>query len=206
MIYDGPPSRMLPALVTTIRGHLASGLRCMYMNSPAMAAGLRSQLYAVGVDVQDEVTRGALVIASDSAHLVNGRFDIARMIAMLDDAATDALASGYRGLFATGDMTWEFGPEKDFARLLEYEWQLEELFKKHPSLSGICQYHRDLLPAEAARDGFVAHEQVYVNETLSRLRQGYVAARSAEDWKAPQAEDEATIAALLAVKSRVPSS
>ena len=33
-----------------------------------------------------------------------------------------ALDDGYSGLWATGDMSWEFGPAKDFSMLLEYEW------------------------------------------------------------------------------------
>jgi hypothetical protein len=43
-------------------------------------------------------------------------------------------------------MTWEFGRARDFSRLLEYEWRLEEFFQKHPELEGICQYYADTLP------------------------------------------------------------
>jgi hypothetical protein len=32
------------------------------------------------------------------------------MMAKLEDAVTQALADGYKGLWATGDMGWEFGP------------------------------------------------------------------------------------------------
>src|SRR5689334_7654375 len=178
MIYDGPPSRMLPALVATIRGNLAANVRCMYLNSPAMVAGVRSGLYAAGTDVERELARGSLVLGSDSSHLVDGRFEVDAMIDMLEAAVQTALADGHAGLFATGDMTWEFGPEKDFSKLLEYEWLLEQLFRKHPALSGICQYHRDLLPREAVREGLVSHASLFINETISRLNPHYVLARA----------------------------
>jgi hypothetical protein len=65
MVYDGAPSRTLPALVTAIRQELDAGMRCMYMNSPTMVAGVRSMLYAAGTDVAHEVSRGALVLSAD---------------------------------------------------------------------------------------------------------------------------------------------
>lgn len=201
MIYDGPPSRMLPALVATIRQHLDAHERCMYINSPAMVAGLRSQLYATGTDVEHEVACGALVLGADDSHLVEGRFDVDRMIDMLETAVQAALADGFAGLFATGDMTWEFGAEKDFSKLLDYEWRLEQVFHKQVALSGICQYHRDLLPREAVREGLVSHASLFINDTISRMNPHYVLARSLDERKAgvgPRLDDALT--ELLAVE------
>jgi MEDS: MEthanogen/methylotroph, DcmR Sensory domain len=183
MIYEGSPSRTLPAVAATIRQNLDVNARCMYMNSPTRVAGLRSQLYAAGTNVEHEVARRALVLAADTSHLVNGRFDVNRMIDMLEAAVERALADGYTGLFATGDMTWEFGSEKDFSMLLEYEWRLEQLFHKHAGLSGICQYHRDLLPHEAVLEGLVSHASLFISDTISRLNSHYVFARSPHERK-----------------------
>lgn len=200
MIYDGPPSRMLPALVATTRRYLDAGMRCMYLNTPAMVAGFRSQLFAAGTHVDHEVARGALVLGGDGSHWVDGRFDVGRMIDMLETAVQQALADGYAGLFATGDMTWEFGSEKELSKLLEYEWHLEQLFHKQPALSGICQYHCDLLPREAVREGLVSHASVFLNETISRLNPHYVLTRSPGERKqAAVAELDSALAALLAV-------
>jgi hypothetical protein len=96
------------------------------------------------------------------------------MMAKLEDAVTQALADGYKGLWATGDMGWEFGPQGDFSKLIEYEWRLEELFRRQPAPSGICQYHRDTLPAAAMRHGLAMHPSIFVNETLSRLNPDYM--------------------------------
>ncbi len=61
------------------------------------------------------------------------------MMEKLEDALSHALADGYRGLWATGDMAWEFGREDGFEKLIEYEWRLEELFRRKPELSGVCR-------------------------------------------------------------------
>lgn len=138
-----------------------------------MVAGIRSYLFAAGTDVPKETMRGRLVLSSQQAHLIDGQFDIDRMLDILEQALTEALRDGYQGLFATGDMSWEFGPAKNFAQLLEYEWRLEEFLQTHPAISGICQYSADLLPPEVMRHALVTHPSVYLSETLSRLNPHY---------------------------------
>ena len=92
---------------------------------------------------------------------------------MLADAVRDALSQGYAGLWATGDMTWELGSEKNFSKLLEYECGLEAMFRDLSELSGICQYHRNTLPDDALHVAVSKHQGVYLNETLSRLNPLY---------------------------------
>ena len=91
------------------------------------------------------------------------------MLALLENAIDEALLDGFNGLWATGDMTWEFGNEKNFVKLLDYERGLELLFEKHVSLSGVCQYHTDTLPIGVVEQGLHIHKGIFVNETLSRI-------------------------------------
>jgi hypothetical protein len=174
-VYGGSPAAQLPALTALIRQKLNENYRCLYLNSVPMVAGLRSYLYAVGVDVPMEIMKGSLVLASDQRHLTEGRFDPNRMLNMLEEALARALKDGYRGLWATGDMSWEFGPEKDFSKLLDYEWQLEAFFRTHPGLSGICQYHTDTLPREVIQPALQTHQALFLNDTLSWLNPHYIA-------------------------------
>jgi hypothetical protein len=139
-----------------------------------MVAGIRSYLAAAGLNVQHAIQKGALVLSSDQNHLKEGRFDADRMLHMLEEAVTQALKSGYEGLWASGDMSWEMGPRADFGGLLHYERGLEELFARRPCLSGICQYHQDTLPAEAIVQAVYGHRSIYVNQTLSRLNPYFV--------------------------------
>jgi hypothetical protein len=113
LVYSGSPARHLPALAALMRRKLEERHRCLYLDSPPMMAGMRSYLSAAGVDVAREVEKGSLVLSSDQGHLVDGSFDVDKMIRELEDAVQQALNDGYLGLWATGDMTWEFGSRKE---------------------------------------------------------------------------------------------
>jgi hypothetical protein len=178
LIYDGSPSRQLSSFAVVIRQMLAANYRCLYLNSPAMVAGMSSYLAAQGIDVALEISKTSLLLSSEQDHLVDGAFDVERMIAKLESAVVRAMSDGYDGLWATGDMFWEFGSERNFPKLLEYERRLEELFQKQPTLCGICQYHSDLLPREMLRQGILTHRGLFINETLSRVNPHYAASTS----------------------------
>lgn len=179
LIYDGPPSRQLPKIASAIHEKLQQNHRCLYLNSPPMVAGIKSYLAAKDIDVAHEIERGSLSLSSDQQHLVRDwEFDVDRMIGTLQQALQQALADGYKGLWATGDMTWEFGPAKDLSRLLEYEWRLEEFLREHPQLGGICQYHAEILPRDVLRKGLLTHSHLYVNETLTMVNPNFLPRQS----------------------------
>jgi MEDS: MEthanogen/methylotroph, DcmR Sensory domain len=173
MIYAGSPAKHLRGVAHVMVEKLRANNRCLYLNSPTMVAGIRSYLAAAGLDVAQQVIKGALVLSSDQNHLVSGRFDVDRMLSMLGSALNDAVADGYAGLWASGDMTWELGNQQNFEMLMEYECELEKLFRSHPALSGICQYHQDTLPDDSLHVALSRHRAVYINETLSRVNPIY---------------------------------
>ena len=176
LIYEGAPSRQLPAVAAMMRQMLGAGYRGLYLNSPAMVAGMSSYLAAQGTDVAQEISKTSLILSSDRSHLSGGSFDVEEMIGKLEHAIVRALRDGFKGLWATGDMLWEFGSEKNLQKLVRYERQLEELFRRQPLLCGICQYHGDLLPDEILRQGLLTHRSVFINETLSRINIHYAEA------------------------------
>ncbi len=195
MIYEGSPSLKLPVLAKMIQENIGQGYRCLYLNSAPMVAGMRSYLSAIDTNVAEEIARGRLVLSSDPPSTDNG-FDIDAMLFTLEDTLNQALADGYKGLWVTGDMTWEFGSEKDFAKLVEYELRLEELFHKRPELHGICQYHRDTLPHEQMRQGLMTHHTIFINETLSRINRHYIQAGLSAKQKATSHELDAAVSTL----------
>src|SRR5690349_17489909 len=98
MSHRGSPARHLRGLSALIIEKLNSHRRCLFMNTPAMVAGIRSHLAAAGLDVPAAVQKGSLVLSSDQSHLLNGRFDVGRMLQMLKDALRQAFTDGYQGL------------------------------------------------------------------------------------------------------------
>jgi hypothetical protein len=176
MIYEGSPAKHLPGLAAVIVARLKANYRCLYLNSPIMIAAIRSHLAAAGLSVAAEVRRGSLVLSSDQDHLIEGRFDIDRMLGLVEATVVEALRDGYRGLWASGDMTWESGGENDLKKLRKYEQGLEELLRRTPTLEGICQYHAEMLPIGAVKEALYAHPSVYINETLARINPYYESA------------------------------
>lgn len=175
MIYSGEPTKQLAKLAASIHAHLNGNYRCLYINSPSMVDGIRSYLIASGLNVSDEVFKKRLVLSSERGHLRDDVFDPQLMIEALEVALNSALEDGHAGLWASGDMGWEFGAAKDFSRLVEYERALEAFFATHPTLRGVCQYHVDVLPSGVAAQAAMTHRAVYVNETLSKINPQYAA-------------------------------
>lgn len=173
-VYEGAPSKILPAMAALIDQKLKENIRCLYLNSPAMIVGLKYYLTAAGIDVEHQVSIGALSLSCDQNHLVDGRFDPGSMLAMLEESIDQALSDGYKALWASGDMTWEIGPHCTAGELLEYEWRLEEIFRRRSEISGICQYHADTMARDLVRHGLAAHRSIFINETLTRINPHYL--------------------------------
>jgi hypothetical protein len=194
LIYEGSPSLHLVMLAAVVRKKLKENHRCLYFNSDPMVAALCSHLVGAAVDVAEEIKRGSLVLTSSQGHLIDGRhFDVDRMIHSLEDALNQALRDGYEGLWTTGDMTWEFGSEGDFSKLVEYEWRVEQLLSSRPQLGGICQYHADKLPRSVVRHGLVTHRSLFINETLSRINPHYLPPEEFSPERSATPEIEAAV-------------
>lgn len=176
LVYHGAPSEHLADLALLIRKKLDANFRCLYLNSPAMVAGIRAYLTSSGINVSEAIIQKRLILSSGQDHLVNKAFDPDRMMDMLEETHDAALKDGFAGLWASGDMAWEFGPARDFSTLVDYERALERFFRTHPTLSGVCQYHADVLPDDVVQNGLAVHPAHYINETLSRLNPHYLAA------------------------------
>ena len=130
LIYYVSAAKLLPALGAAIKQRLRNDYRCIYLHSPAMVAAMRYSLSEEAVNVQRQIDETNLILSSEQTHLQAGRFDIDRMIEVLDDALNQALRDGDEAYGPAGDMSWEFGAEKDFSKLLEYEWRLEQCFSQ----------------------------------------------------------------------------
>ena len=152
---------------------LKSNRRCFYLNSPNMVTAMRAHLAGQGVNVAAEERRRALVLSSTQEFLIDGEFDSARMLAMLERAVQESLADGFGGLWASGDMGWELGSGRGVDQLLAYERSLEDYFRVQPALYGVCQYHVDRLPPDAIRRAFGTHRSLFIDDRLSRMNPFY---------------------------------
>jgi len=173
LIYEGHPSAQLPVVIPFLVDGLRENWRCLYLGSPDMARIVNRALAERGVDTVLETRRGALLISCSRDGLGNGSFNPGALVQHLCTLIDGAVHDGFQGLCASGDMKWELGADGNFDLLLEYEARLEQVFHEKP-LRGVCQYHRDVLPARAIRQALLTHRSLYIGSALNRDNLYYV--------------------------------
>ena len=143
---------------------LGRGERCYYVAGSADALHeFRVELSHTGVDANEAVKNGALVVAThDEAHLVDGRFDCERMLALLNQAVETALNDGFTGLRTCGDMSWLLHDPPGCTQVVEYEALLNPFFQGVRA-SGMCQYDRKRLPATLLDHALATHPSAVVD-------------------------------------------
>jgi MEDS: MEthanogen/methylotroph, DcmR Sensory domain len=185
---NGSPSHHIPMIAAVIKKRLIQNHRCLYFNSEQMVAELRSGLAEIGVNVSRETSKHSLVFVSSLGHLRDDQtFDVDRMIAGLGDALNQTLQDGYVGLWASGDIAWEFGDKGDFGQLRHYEMQLEEFMCAHAEMSGVCLYDATGLPLEAMQTGREVHPSFFISENESHLSPAYSSKRQLGPMATPEA-------------------
>lgn len=154
------PEEQLAAAVEYISAGLSRSERCLYVCCEHNVPEFRRALKTAGIDVAVEEKRGALVLLTKhDGHLKGGSFDPNKMISMLRAAVEDALAAGFAGLCAAGDMSWLLDEAPGSERLAEYEARLNHFYKSHRAL-GLCQYNRNKLPDAALDHGIATHQYI----------------------------------------------
>jgi hypothetical protein len=156
------PEQQLTAAIEYIRGGLSRGERCFYVCCEHEPDQFRAALKQGGIDVEAEEARGAILLATKhDGHLEGGKFDPDKMIALLDKAVKDALAAGFTGLCAAGDMTWVLDAVPGTERLAEYEARLNRFYEASHAL-GLCLYNLKTMSPEAIDHCLATHKFVRI--------------------------------------------
>ncbi|MCL4368931.1 MAG: MEDS domain-containing protein [Actinobacteria bacterium] len=167
LIYRDASEQMASA-VPFVKAGLRRGERCVYISDDRTTGEVTAALHAAGVDIDLERRRSALLFFTKrDAYLRSGTFDPASMIAFLMQATEQALADGFHGLCATGEMTWALGPEPGCERLIEYEALLNEFFPGSRALA-LCQYNQSRSSPALIRDVLRTHPTVVVESRVYR--------------------------------------
>ena len=158
-----------------LAGGLRVGERVLYVGDCDESVGrFRAALAAVGIEAESFVERGALAECTHAAaHLQGGAFDRKRMAAFLADAVVSALADGFAGLRACGDMSWLLAEPEGTAQVVEYEARLNIFFRNLPA-AAMCQYDAKRLRPEWVDHALATHPSV-VMDGRHRANPFYVA-------------------------------
>jgi len=188
MTYQGKSISLLPRIAPLLIERLEKNDRVLFMGPPGMIEGIENYLNYVGFKPEQEIKKGTLILTSDRKHLKKGHFEAEEMLKLLSDAVDKALKDGFRGLWASGDMTWELGDHGSLKKLLEYEWGLEKLLQRKPALSGVWQYHESTLPLHIMGDALLTKPANYLNHTLHRVNPFYIPSETLDDPFLPPTE------------------
>jgi len=132
-----------------LRRSLCLGERVLYVtdaHTPAMVQECLAGLLREPVEAY--VKRGQLVFLPPEAYLnAEGHFDPAAVVARLDEEAQQALAAGFTGLSATGEMTWAWRYGITMEQLYDYERRLHQAAAGRRWIA-LCQYSRQAFSSE----------------------------------------------------------
>jgi hypothetical protein len=145
------PADLTDVLIPYFSAGLAGGHSCTWITShPLTADDAKAALGAAVSDLQRYLATGQLAILShDAWYVKEGTFDAGRVIDIWADALTSALARGYSGIRAAGNMSW-LGPSqwRDF---MAYERTIDGMIAKEP-LTAICSYPLDACGAAEVQE------------------------------------------------------
>jgi len=117
-------------------------------------------------DVQRYVDEGDITfLRRDETYLRDGCFNADRMLGFVRQGVQNALADGYAGLTATGEMSWQRTNASGTDQLMEYEAKLNDLYpESNPTL--LCQYEEPAFDYATLLDAIRTHPRVVINGEL----------------------------------------
>jgi methanogenic corrinoid protein MtbC1 len=155
-------------LLPFIADGLVQGERAVHVVDPARRSEHVQRLEAAGIDVHGGIARGQIeVLDWTEAYLRGGRFDPARMTALLKTLLGAAREAGYPRTRLVAHMGWATEDCPGAEQLLDYEVGVDRLLHRIPD-PVVCTYDRSRLTAAFAMDVFAAHRVGVVAGGLRR--------------------------------------
>ncbi|MDE3070307.1 MAG: MEDS domain-containing protein [Acidobacteriota bacterium] len=138
-VFDGPAIQQ-EVLAQYVESGLGRDERVVYYTDDDSPDRVLGMLRAGGVATAEPCANGQLVVlGAREGYLSEPPFEPGRMIASLHAAVDDALADGFNGFCATGELSSPSREAASVTRMLEYEAQVSELCATRPAM-GLCQY------------------------------------------------------------------
>jgi two-component system cell cycle sensor histidine kinase/response regulator CckA len=157
LFYDKDPAEQMPALVPFIHDALTKDERFIYIADDQTVDELAARLELGGVDVGNQVGRGALKLWTRQEWHQSGRLSSDNKAAQVLDLVGTAANAGFKGVRFAVEMTWTLGPDIDVSDLEHWEASINNLFNPGSPRRIICQYNRSRLSPEALLAAFHTH-------------------------------------------------
>jgi len=144
------------AVLSFIHEGLAHGNRCLFVGTRAEYEQLGLLLEEEGICSLRAESRGALIFSTqEDEYLTNGVFDPNAVLTRIDRYIKEALADGFTGLCATGELM-NVPSDALWREIVWYEAQINENFARLPFV-GLCRYPRTVVPPNRVQDVLRTH-------------------------------------------------
>jgi hypothetical protein len=153
-------------LIPFIVDGLQSGDRVVLIIEPRNQDDGRRRLRDAGVAVEAAEERGQLEITSwNSAYLRDGKFDIGRMLELIERTLTSGREKGYALTRLVATMDWVRDDDVAEYDIVAYEARLNEVLAKYDDVV-VCIYDLARFGGEVVIDVMRTHSLVIVNGLL----------------------------------------
>ncbi len=151
--------------------HLRRGAPMVYIHEEGARADVHGRLRGEGFDPADLEARGLvrLLVPSES-YLRTGRFSAARMIDFIESAILDRRALGHTSMLVSGDLSWCLGGAEGTDEVMTYETGLNDLLRRHPDVTIVCNYDSARLGGEITLGALCSHPHAQLPD---RFAPGY---------------------------------
>jgi hypothetical protein len=154
----------LAGLVPYIAQGLERGEQCFCVQHGHTVPRLLKALSGLGIDVIEEIRRGALVIRHPSdVYLPGGSFEPQAMVDLLSASLDAARRAGFSAFRVTGDMSWALAGKPGSIHLLKYEETMHAFFKNRPAI-GMCQYYKNQFPVSKVQKTLLTHGVAFLED------------------------------------------
>jgi hypothetical protein len=146
----------LDAVASFLIEGLTRGKRCLFVGTADELAQLGEPVEAAGICLTQARSRGRLLfLTREEAYLTDGVFDPTAVLARIESYIRGAMADGFTGLYATGELV-HVPAEEVWRRIVWYEAQINESFARLP-VTSLCRYPRSVVPACRVQDVLRTH-------------------------------------------------
>jgi excisionase family DNA binding protein len=153
--------------------HFRAGLPTVYLHELPSSRTVKDHLRAEGIDPQDAIRRGLLVlIPARASYLKTGGFSASRMITRVRRTIAGMRVKGQDRFLFTGEMGWYFTGADGVDEIHDYERRLNALLEGSPNVTIVCQYDVSRFDAVGALKACCSHPLVHMND---RLQHGFYA-------------------------------
>ena len=146
----------LDAVASFLIEGLTQAKRCLFVGTADELAQLGEPVEAAGICLTQARSRGRLLfLTREEAYLTDGVFDPTAVLARIESYIRGAMADGFTGLYATGELV-NVPSDDVWRRIVWYEAQINESFARLP-ITSLCRYPRAVVPACRVQDVLRTH-------------------------------------------------